>query len=332
MSFSLASSQFTTRPWSFSRDVETYAHLGYTHIEICEEKLVFERLDEQFGQVAEAGLQVCAIQPVVRTFLGSAMQPEPSDPAKRFERLVSSIERLAQYAPGVPFITNTGAPEEGDVAGACAYVSERLGELGPMAASHGVKVALEPLNPTTFGTESAIWTLDQGLAIVETAGHEAIGLCLDAWNIWQQAKLEAAIARAAGRIFSVQLSDWRLPRSGMDRLVPGDGEIPLGAFVRAVRQAGFSGPLTVEIFSDNVPDALWHSDLEQVLERSHQAMGAAGQRGSMTNPKQPRRRRRDGRHAKAPLLHRRRHRAGAVDLRPARKNAQAAAALCARVP
>ena len=120
MAGAFACSQFTTRPWPLERDVKAYASAGFTHIEVCEEKLDPERLEEQFALIARAGLAVCAVQPMVRTFLGSRMQPEPYDPQERFAALVGSIERLGPFAKGVPFIVNTGAAEDGDMASACA--------------------------------------------------------------------------------------------------------------------------------------------------------------------------------------------------------------------
>ena len=276
MSDPLACSQFTTRPWSFAQDIAAYARHGFTHIEICEEKLDPDKLDEQFAALTDAGLTVCAVQPLVRTFLGSRMQAAPRDASERFDRLVASIERLAPHVRGVPFITNTGAPVDGDIQGCLDHVAHSLERLGPIAEELGVFVALEPLNPTILNIESGIWTVDQALDLIDAAGNERIGLCLDSWNVWQQPGLETAIARAGNRIFSVQLSDWRTPRSLADRLVPGDGDIPLETIVDAARKAGFAGPLTVEIFSDKVPDALWHGDLDDVLQRSVSALTSLG--------------------------------------------------------
>lgn len=266
--FRFGVSEFTTMPWSFDEDVAHYARLGVEAIEVVEDKLDVARLDHQFAAIASVGMTVSAIQPSVRTFLASRMVPSPADPEERVARLKGSIERLARHVPGAPFITNTGAHPSGDMAEAMRVTEQSLRALAPVAAAHGVLLALEPLNPTSVNIESAIWTVDQALSIIEATGCDEVGLCLDYWNVWQNDDVEKAIARAGDRIFTVQASDWRDPRSFADRLVPGDGTIPLRRLLRATHDAGFSGPYVVEIFSNDVTDSLYTTDLNEVIERS----------------------------------------------------------------
>ena len=149
-----------------------------------------------------------------------------------------------------------------------------------MAADNGVELAIEPLHPASLNVESAIWTIDQGLEIVERANSDRVGLCLDYWNVWQSPDVHAAIGRAAGRIFSVQASDWRTPRSFADRIVPGDGDIPLAELVAATRAAGYDRPYVLEIFSEDVADSLYDGDLEAVVTRGREGLAAAWHRSA----------------------------------------------------
>jgi len=138
-----------------------------------------------------------------------------------------------------------------------------------------VTLALEPLNPTSVNVESAIWTIDQALEVIDAAGFDNVGLCLDYWNIWQNEDVEAAIVRAGDRIFTVQASDWRTPRSFADRIVPGAGAIPLSRLIKATRAAGFTGSYVVEIFSLDVAQSLYDRDLEEVVRECRTGMAAA---------------------------------------------------------
>ena len=273
--FTFGISEFTTQPWTFDEDVARYARLGVDTIEVVEAKLDGARFADQMRSIAAAGLAISGVQPAVRTFFGSRMMPQPTDLKARIAALRGSIERLARFAPGVPFITNTGAHPKGDMAEAMRLVGDALGELARVAADHGVTLALEPLNPTSVNVESAIWTIDQALEVIDRADSPLVGLCLDYWNIWQNADIEAAIARAAGRILTVQASDWRTPRSFADRIVPGDGIIPLARLIAATRAAGFSGSYVVEIFSLDVADSLYDGDLDAVIRRSRDGMATA---------------------------------------------------------
>jgi sugar phosphate isomerase/epimerase len=273
--FSFGISEFTTQPWSFDEDVARFPALGVDAIEIVEAKLDPDRLAEQMKAVAAAGLTISGVQPAVRTFLPSRMMPEPKSLPDRLSALRGTIERLGRYAPDVPFITNTGPHPKGDMAEAMRLAGDGLGELARVAADHGVRLALEPLNPSSVNIESAIWTINQALEVIDRADSDRVGLCLDYWNIWQQADVEAAIGRARGRIFTVQASDWRTPRSFADRIVPGDGSIPLPRLLAATRDAGFDGPYVVEIFSDDVADSLYDGDLSDVIRRCRDGMASA---------------------------------------------------------
>src|ERR1700712_5536818 len=101
--FKFGISEFTTMPWSFDEDVEHYAKLGVDTIEVVEAKLDDRRFAEQMESIAAAGLSISGVQPKVRTFFGSRMTPDPKQLDERVACLRGSIERLARFAPGVPF-------------------------------------------------------------------------------------------------------------------------------------------------------------------------------------------------------------------------------------
>lgn len=273
--FAFGMNEFTTQPWSFEEDVVRYAALGVEAIELCEQKLDPARYLEQLALLDAQGISVSAVQPLVRTFFSSQMQPTPDALRARVDRLTQSLEQLAPFTPGASFIVNTGAPRDGNMAEAMDTVVQELKRLGPLAERLGVQVALEPLNPTAMNVESTIWTTQQALDIVEAVDHPAVGVCFDAWNVWQEPDLQRAILRARGRLFVVQVSDWRTPRSGQDRLVPGAGDMPLGQILHWLYDADYRGVCTVEIFSSHVDDSLYDGDLEEVIRASRRGLHEA---------------------------------------------------------
>ena len=268
-------SEFTTMPWTFEQDVEAYARLGVSAIEVCEAKLDPVRMEEQIALPAAHGLEITSIQPATRTLFPSRSQPTPLDISERLARFRGTITRLAPFVPSAVFVTNTGIPPEGDMQRVWDTSIQEYRALADFAAGHGARVALEPLNASIVNIETAVWTLAQAMQIVRAVDHTSFGICLDCWNVWQNADILEGIREAGERIFVVQISDWRTPRSFEDRLIPGQGEIPLPAFLRAVRESGFTGAYSVEIFSRGVPDALWEADLEQVIRDSRAGMDQA---------------------------------------------------------
>lgn len=277
-------SEFTTNPWSFEHDVETYARLGVSAIEVCEFKLNPARIAEQMNLIKASGLQITSVQPKTRTLFPSASQPEPTDIGDRVKLFRKTIETLAPYTLGVAYVTNTGIPPGGNIEEVIEKAATEYRKLAEFAASHGVKIALEPLNASIVNIETAIWTLPQAMETVNAVDHDSFGICLDSWNVWQNAGIHTEIEVCGPKLFVVQVSDWRTPRSFLDRLVPGQGEIPLPAFLAAVHAAGFRGAYSVEIFSQGVPNALWDSDLEKVITDSWAGMDAAWAAAGITIP------------------------------------------------
>lgn len=265
--FQYGVNEFTTQPWSFEEDVARYAALNVDAIEICEAKLDLQRTEQQLRAAKQAGLAISAVQPKVRTFFSSKMAPEPEGIEARVSAFAQSMRTLSPYAEGAPFVMNTGAPPEGNMQRCLDETVHHLRRLAPLAADLGVRIAIEPLNPTSINIETAIWTIDQALDLLDAVGHEVCGLCLDYWNIWQQPDCAQAIRRAGRRLMVVQASDWRTPYSGMDRLIPGSGSIPLGELLHATAEAGFRGACTLEIFSSGVPDSLYDQDLSEVVHQ-----------------------------------------------------------------
>jgi sugar phosphate isomerase/epimerase len=263
-------SEFTTWPWAFRKDIETYARHGADVIEVCEFKLAHKDFAEDLEQLQKHGLRAASIQMHVHSVFVDSMANKPEDPADRIQAMKDAIELSAPHLPqGTPFIVITGIPQQGNIRAAVDRTVEALKELGDFAAEHGMKIAFEPLSPVNLHTDTAVWYLDQGLDVVERVNHPQVGICIDTWNVWQTPHLTDVIRQCGNRILVVQLSDWKTPRSTADRYSLGDGEIPLRDIVRAIRQTGFTGPWVVEILSSlHLEGSLWKSDLDDVLRKN----------------------------------------------------------------
>ena len=127
-----------------------------------------------------------------------------------------------------------------------------------------MRIAFEPLSPVNIHTDTSIWYFDQGIDVVKRVNHPSVGICIDSWNVWQTANLDEVIRQCGDRIFLVQLSDWKTPRSTADRYSLGDGEIPLSDIMASIRKTGFDGPWVVEILSSyHLPGSLWKENIDE---------------------------------------------------------------------
>ncbi len=270
-SYRFGFSEFTTWPWSFRRDVERFKANGADSIEICEFKLPHS----DYGQYLEMldGLTPASVQMNVHSVFVDSMANKPQDPDDRIAAMKDAIEMTAPYLPsGTPFIVITGVAPDGNVRKARNRVVEALKELGDFAAARNLKVAFEPLNPANVNTDTAVWSLEDGLELVDRTGHPNVGICIDTWNVWQSRDVEGLIAQCGPRILVVQLSDWKTPRSTADRYTLGDGEIPLAALIGAIRRTGYAGAWIVEILSSmHLDGSLWKGDLDALLAANRDA-------------------------------------------------------------
>lgn len=263
-------SEFTTWPQTLEEDVALYAGVGAEYIEITEFKLDRSRMKAQFETVGESGLRVSSVQATVHSIFPDGLQGEPVDPADRARHIRESIERIAPHVPpGTPFVAVTGAAPGGDVQRVVDAAVPAFRELAKVAQSLGMRLAFEPLNPMLMNSDTAIWSLGVGLLLLERVDHPAFGLCVDLWNIWQSPDLLKSIEQAGEKIFLVQISDYRIPRSHNDRVSVGDGEIPMESIVRAIRKTPYKGPFVLEIFSsESLPNSLWRGDFGAILQKN----------------------------------------------------------------
>jgi sugar phosphate isomerase/epimerase len=266
-------SQFTTWPWSFERDLQEYAAAGATAIEVCEFKLDRADYAPQFQAIGRAGLRVSSVQTTLHAIFPDSLAPAPFDPALRIGQIAAAMTRIAPHVPaGTPFVVITGAAPRGDCDLVFRTLLERLPALADHAAGLGMRLAFEPLNPVLFNTDTSIWGLDAALDLIECIDHPNLGVCLDSWNVFQTPNLLETIARAHGKIFVVQLSDWQRPRANADRRNIGEGIIPTADIITAARRAGYDGAYVLEIFSEeSLPDSLWRGDIASHLRRNASA-------------------------------------------------------------
>jgi sugar phosphate isomerase/epimerase len=267
-------SEVTTWPWTFEEDLIRYRALGADAIEIWEFKLDRDarKRREQLSAVRAHGLSISSFQADVHALFATHLSREPAAFDARRDIFLQTLDALAPLLPGTVFVLNTGIAAGGDVQTAFDLTVAAYRDLAKRAADLGVLLALEPLHPLAMNEDSFAWNLEDALDIVTAVDSRALGICADVWNLAGQYGLKERLARCAGSVFLAQVSDYRRPRSFLDRLAVGDGSIDYAPFLDGLRASGYRGPLVLEIFSKNVPDSLYDGDLHAVIERSRSAL------------------------------------------------------------
>jgi D-psicose/D-tagatose/L-ribulose 3-epimerase len=126
-----------------------------------------------------------------------------------------------------------------------ACTVEALSELGPVAQSAGVRIAVEPLS--RFHT-SLINTAAEGRRLVDEVGHPAVGLLLDTFQMnIEEKSLRDAIRTGGDRIFHIHAAE-------SDRGTPGSAQVHWTELRDGLREVGYDGRLIIESFNPDIPD------------------------------------------------------------------------------
>ncbi|MBN9673515.1 bifunctional sugar phosphate isomerase/epimerase/4-hydroxyphenylpyruvate dioxygenase family protein [Roseibium aggregatum] len=222
------------------------AEAGFDGVEIFENDfLAFDRSPKEVGQmVRDHGLEISLFQPF-RDFEG---MPEPQR-TRTFARADRKFDLMREMGADLVLICSNVSPI---ALGGIDRAAEDLHELGEMAKDRGIRIGYEALAWGRFISDHR-----DAWEIVRRADHANVGLILDTFHTLSR-KIEPDTIRAipGDKIFFVQLAD--APNFDMDLLywsrhfrnMPGEGDLDVTGFMRAIAATGYDGVLSLEIFND----------------------------------------------------------------------------------
>ncbi len=226
--------------------LKTIAAAGFDAVEIFEND--FTSFDGSARDVArmcgDLGLRICALQPF-RDFEGL---PDPQR-SQAFRRAEKKFDLMAEFGTDLLLVCSNVSPH---ALGGIDRAADDLRELGERAGARGLRVGFEALAWGRYVNDYR-----DAWEIVRRANHPAIGIILDSFHTLAPGfPVNQIAAIPADRIFLVQLAD--APQLDLDvlswsrhfRCFPGQGNLPVSDFMRAVDATGYKGPLSLEIFND----------------------------------------------------------------------------------
>jgi 4-hydroxyphenylpyruvate dioxygenase len=222
------------------------AAAGFDGIEVFEPDLVASPWSpaELAARCADAGLSIDLYQPF--------RDLDSTDPA-RFARNLRRAERkfdvMSQLGVDTVLVCSSVSA---DAVADPDQLAEQLASAAGAAGARGLRIAYEAL---AWGTHVSTWNASWDA--VRRAGSPALGLCLDSFHVLSRGGDPAGFAAVPGeKLFFLQLAD--APALQMDvlqwsrhhRLFPGQGAFDLPGFLDCVLAAGYTGPLSLEVFND----------------------------------------------------------------------------------
>jgi 4-hydroxyphenylpyruvate dioxygenase len=226
--------------------VAAAAAAGFDGIEVFEPDLIASRWSpaELAARCADLGLTIDLYQP-----FRDLDSTDPDRKAANLRRLERKFDVMAQLGTSTVLVCSSVAP---DAVADPGQLAEQLAAAADRAVERGLRIAYEAL---AWGRH--IWTWESSWDAVRRADHPALGLCLDSFHVLSRNGDPAGFAEIApGKIFFLQLAD--APHLQMDvlqwsrhhRLFPGQGAFDLPGFLTHVLDAGYAGPLSLEVFND----------------------------------------------------------------------------------
>ncbi|MDW5377598.1 TIM barrel protein [Halomonas sp. HP20-15] len=226
--------------------LEAVARAGYDGVEIFENDLLsFDGSPRDVRALCESlGLRIVAFQP----FRDFEAMPEPQR-RRNLERAERKFDLMEELGTDFLLVCSNVSPQCIDD---MQRVVDDLRELAEMAGRRGLRVGFEAL---AWGRHISDYRV--AWEAVKRADHPALGVVLDSFHILSRGfELDTMAGIPADKIAFVQIAD--APLLDMDvlqwsrhfRCFPGQGRLPLEAFMQALARTGYSGPLSLEIFND----------------------------------------------------------------------------------
>ncbi|MET9090465.1 sugar phosphate isomerase/epimerase family protein [Streptomyces cyaneofuscatus] len=258
----LSLNQETIKQWSLPELAEGCVKAGIGKVGLWRAPVQAYGVERTARLLADAGLTVTSL---CRGGFLTAL--DPADRAAALDDNRRAIDEAAALSTDTLVLVSGGLPPGSrDLYGARERVGDALAELAPYAAGRGVRLAIEPLHPMFASDRCVVSTLAQALDLAERFPAEQVGVVVDTYHVWWDDRAPEQIARAGagGRIHSFQLADWITPLPAgvlLGRGQLGDGTVDFRALRAEVEEAGFDGPIEVEIFNET----LWARDGAEVL-------------------------------------------------------------------
>jgi sugar phosphate isomerase/epimerase len=233
----------------FEKDIEDYAAGHCRAIEVWLGKLE-SYLDTHSIDDVRRLLGEHEMAAPVATYQGGLLTSQGAAREQHWEHFRRRLELCQEIGIGTLVVA-------ADIQGALTQqdldrVSASLAEAALSAGENKIRLALEFQATSSFGNN-----LQTAAAMVDEIGNPQLGLCLDSFHFFcGPSKAEDLTYATRENLFHVQLSDLSgRPRelaADSDRILPGDGDLPLDVLLDHCREIGYDGSVAVELMNPQI--------------------------------------------------------------------------------
>jgi sugar phosphate isomerase/epimerase len=260
-------SQITTLNWPFERDVEAFAVAGAPAVGVAIRKLEACGVARAAGLLRRAGLAVSCLT-------SSGLFPLGDETGERaaLERTRRHLDAAAALGADCLMVL-PGSAIGWSWEEAAARARPLIEALVPLAEQTHVRIALEPTSQLRMDL-AFLHSFDEALDFADTIDSPWVGAALELNNAWIERRLYDNIRRRTARIGVVQVSDFAVGTlCANERVVMGDGHIPLRRICAALAAAGYERWYDIELLGPAIEAEGYESVLPRAIARFRELWG-----------------------------------------------------------
>ena len=252
--------------------LEGWAKAGIKEVEVA------ANLIEAFlkGDTLEAAKRILTdngLTPVHASVPGNLLETTP-DRAATLDALKKRLEMLAFLGFRKVYTTTNSTLKP--VPDQYERVAANMRELGDIAKSFNMIMSVEFVRASPYMS-----TLLTALKVKRQAAHPNFGVMFDFYHFWSGPnRLEDMEQIQNGEIQHVHFQDVPdQPRETLDnntRVIPGDGVSPIVAILKKLKDKGYNGPLSVELFLPQFRDGNPYEIASEIRKKCEPLMRRAG--------------------------------------------------------
>ncbi|MEZ6143278.1 MAG: sugar phosphate isomerase/epimerase family protein [Zavarzinella sp.] len=257
-------SQCTLMNTPMPEDLAAIVDVGWQAVELWLTK-VEQYLQTHTTEQLQGLWQQHQVKPVAASYQGGLLISQGEQRQAMFDQFRQRLD-LCQLI-GVPLMVLAPdvAPQLDEISLQRMLVS--LTQAAQWASGYGIELAVE------FRTGTCCTNLETAIELVEQCQQENLGICLDLYHfIKGPSKTEDLDRLTPHNLKHVQLCDspWLLREMMVDseRVMPGDGNLPIASIVSKLQAIGYAGHCSLELMNPTI----WAMKPTQVAELGKMAM------------------------------------------------------------